>query len=130
VAFSFRVELLREFAIKSFLAYPGAVEFPHNESIFFNKIANGLFSALDLLEPLMLINMPLNDFFLGIQYVLKPFASTEHITHPHRVKIHAHNPRDLRHILNPNTPSALTQWESQEFDSFHGKGEKVSCGPG
>jgi hypothetical protein len=86
--------LLCEFAIKSLLADPRAVEFPHNEAIFFNEIANGLVSALDLLEPLMLFNMPLDDLFLGIQYVLEPFASAEHTTHHLRGNIQAHGTYD------------------------------------
>jgi hypothetical protein len=79
--------LLRKFAIKSVLADPRAVEFPHDESVFFNKIANSLVPALDLLEPLMLVNMPLDDFSLGIQDVLKPFAPAKHIPQPLRDNI-------------------------------------------
>jgi hypothetical protein len=60
------VELLREFAIKSVFANPRAVELAHNESILFNKIANGLVSAFDLLEPLMLVNVAFNNFFLSL----------------------------------------------------------------
>jgi hypothetical protein len=35
----------------------------------------------------MLVNVPLNDFFLGIQNLLKPFASAEHSAYPLRADI-------------------------------------------
>jgi hypothetical protein len=98
--------LLREFAIKSVFADPGAVELPHNESILFNKIANGLVSALDFLEPLMLVNVPLNDFFLGIQNLLKPFATAEHSNYPLWANMLTHGTLD--HITITNATNSST----------------------
>jgi hypothetical protein len=55
----------------------------------------------------MLLNVPLNDFFLGIQNLLKPFATAEHSTYPLRANILTHGTLDHITITNATNPLAL-----------------------
>jgi hypothetical protein len=48
----------------------------------------------------MLVNVPLNDFFLGIQNLLKPFASAEHSNDPLWANMLTHGTLDRITITN------------------------------
>jgi hypothetical protein len=66
----FGAVLLGQLAIESLFADAGTIEFSHDESILLDEVVNGLLSVLYLMKPLVLINMSLNDIFLGIQNFL------------------------------------------------------------
>jgi hypothetical protein len=71
---------LSDFTVKPVFAHAGAVEFPHDKSVFFNEIKNGLVFVRNSVEPLVLVNVTLDDVNLSIKNVMEMFAFVEHRT--------------------------------------------------
>jgi hypothetical protein len=69
---------LGKFTFESVFTDPGAVKLPHDKPIPFNEIAHRLFFVFDSLKPLVLIHVALNNFFLGINDIMKMFALVKH----------------------------------------------------
>jgi hypothetical protein len=69
---------LGKLAFKPVDANTGAVKLAHNEAVSFNEIAHGFLFVLDSFEPLMLIHVTLDNFFLGVQDVMQMFAFIKH----------------------------------------------------
>ena len=74
----FRMVLLSQFALESVLARTGTIEFPHDKTIFFNEIKDGLIFVRNPLEPLVLVNVALDNVYLSIQDIMEMFAFVEH----------------------------------------------------
>jgi hypothetical protein len=69
---------LSDFTVKPVFAHAGAVEFPHDKTVFFNEIRNGLVFVPNSVEPLVLVNVPLDNIYLSIQNIMEMFAFVEH----------------------------------------------------
>ena len=74
----FRMVLLSQFAIESIFARTGTVELPHNKSVFLNKIKDGFIFVRYPLEPLVLVNVALDNVNLSIQDIMEMFAFVKH----------------------------------------------------
>jgi hypothetical protein len=64
---SLGIVTLGKLAVESIPADAGAVKLPHDETVFLDEIVDGLLPVLYLIEPLVLINVPVDDVPLGIQ---------------------------------------------------------------
>jgi hypothetical protein len=69
---------LSDFTVKPVFAHAGAVEFPHDKPVFFNEIRNGLVSVGNAVEPLVLVNVTLDNVHLSAQDIMKMFTLVEH----------------------------------------------------
>jgi hypothetical protein len=69
---------LSDLTVKPVFAHAGAVEFPHDETVFFNEIRNGLVLVRNSVEPLVLVNVTLDNIYLSIQNIMEMFAFVEH----------------------------------------------------
>ena len=69
---------LGEFTVKPIIAHTGTVEFPHNESVFFNEIENGPVPVGNAVEPLVLVHVTLDNVHLSVQNIMKMFTFVEH----------------------------------------------------
>jgi len=77
--------LLGQFAFESVFAHSRTIELPHNKTIFFYEISDGLISVHNQMEPFMLVNVPLDYFYLSLEDILETYALVEHgRTHQHR----------------------------------------------
>jgi hypothetical protein len=74
----FGIILLSKFTVESVLARTGTVELPHNKAVFLNKIKDGFIFVRYPLEPLVLVNVALDNVNLSIQDIMKMFAFVEH----------------------------------------------------
>jgi hypothetical protein len=74
----FRIVLLSKFTVESVLARTGTVELPHNKAVFLNKIKDGFIFVRYPLEPLVLVNVALDNVNLSIQDIMEMFAFVEH----------------------------------------------------
>jgi hypothetical protein len=74
----FRIVLLSKFTVESVLARTGTVELPHNKAVFLNKIKDGFIFIRYPLEPLVLVNVALDNVNLSIQDIMEMFAFVEH----------------------------------------------------
>lgn len=72
------LELLGEFTFEPARAHAGTVKFPHDEAIFFHKIADRSISIPCLHKPLVLIDMSFNDILLGFQNFLQMLTRSDH----------------------------------------------------
>ena len=66
------------FTVESVLARTGTVELPHNKAVFLNKIKDGFIFVRYPLEPLVLVNVALDNVNLSIQDIMEMFAFVEH----------------------------------------------------
>jgi hypothetical protein len=64
------LELLGEFTLKPAHAHAGTVKFPHDESVFFHKIADRGISILYLQKPFVLVDVSFNNILLGFKNFL------------------------------------------------------------
>jgi len=69
---------LRQLALESVFAHLRAVEFSHNKSIFLYEIRDGFIFIRNPLEPLVLINVTLDNFYLSIQDIPEVDALFKH----------------------------------------------------
>jgi hypothetical protein len=69
---------LSDLTIKPIAAHARAVKLPHDKPVFLYEIENGLVFVRDSLEPLVLVNVTLDDVHLSIQDIAKMFAFVEH----------------------------------------------------
>jgi hypothetical protein len=69
---------LSDFTIKPVFAHSGTVEFPHDKPVFFNKVRDGLVFVGNAVEPLVLVNVTLDDIYLSVQDIMKMFTFVEH----------------------------------------------------
>jgi hypothetical protein len=69
---------LSQFALESIFAHPGTIKFSHDKSVYLNEIKNSPIPVSNSMEPLVLINVALDDVDLSIQNIMKMFAFAEH----------------------------------------------------
>jgi hypothetical protein len=73
-----RMVFLSQFALESVFAHSRTIELPHDKAVFLNEIKNGLFLVGNPLEPLVLVNVTLDNVYLSIQNIMEMFAFVEH----------------------------------------------------
>jgi hypothetical protein len=79
--------LLSQFAFESVFAHSGTIELPHNKTVFFYEISDGLIFVRNQMEPFMLVNVPLDNFYLSLEDISETYALVEHgRTHQHRLR--------------------------------------------
>jgi hypothetical protein len=69
---------LSDFTIKPVFARSGTVEFPHDKPVFFNKVRDGPVFVGNAVEPLVLVNVTLDNVHLSVQDIMKMFTFVEH----------------------------------------------------
>lgn len=74
----FGIVPLGVFTVKPIIAHTGTIEFPHNKSVFFNEIKDRPVSVGNAVEPLVLVNVTLDDVHLSVQDIMKMFTFVEH----------------------------------------------------
>jgi hypothetical protein len=60
------MELLSQLALESVFARSSTIEFPHNKTVFFDEISDGLIFVGNQIEPLVLLNVSLDNFYLSL----------------------------------------------------------------
>jgi len=59
---------LSQSALESVFAQPRTIEHPHNKTIFFNEISDGLNFVLNQMEPLVLVNVAIDKVFAFVEH--------------------------------------------------------------
>jgi hypothetical protein len=60
------------------MTHARTVKFPHDKAVFLDEIENGPVFVRDPVEPLVLVNVTLDDVHLSVQDIAKMFAFVEH----------------------------------------------------
>jgi hypothetical protein len=69
---------LSQFALEPIFAHSGTIKFPHDKSVFLDEIKNSPIPVSNPMEPLVLVNVALDDVHLSIQNIMEMFAFAEH----------------------------------------------------
>lgn len=75
----FGIVPLSDFTVKPVFAHAGTIELPHDKPILFNEIKNGPVSVRNAKEPLVLVNVALNNVHLSVQDIMEMFTFVEHV---------------------------------------------------
>ena len=76
---------LGQSAFQSVFAHSRTIELPHNKAVFFYEISDGLIFVRNQMEPFMLVNVPLDNFYLSLEDISETFSLVEHgQTHQHQ----------------------------------------------
>ena len=78
--------ILGQFALEAVLAGAGAVKLPHDKSVFLDEIRNGSVPVLNSVEPLVLVDVALDNVDLSVKDLMQMFAFVEHGQDPMTVR--------------------------------------------
>lgn len=116
-----RAVTLCEFTVESPFAYAGTVKLSHDEPILLNEITSGLLPVCDLVEPLVLIDMPFDNLPLRIKDFLDVRALFGHTRVPFTIQTLPNLPLPPRNAIEANQTRDIAGNTSSEIISPHSR---------